>query len=158
MKSSNQSQHEKQVPELSENVKKAAQNGIYKIELPDIVNYKFNIGKEKPVPSLQFRCNSLFLYKPNTIDCCHNVIKTVIGKGTGDQTELIECAKCRTSYVIRQIYHEDGQLEIKIAIYDIGRNVQNFCTTRRDKNSNVWVEFNKESNTIIVNSEHSDDK
>lgn len=131
------------VPRLTPEVSERTQDGIYKIELPKIVSYRFNVGKDKPVPSLQFRCNSLYVYKPNTIDCCHNVIKTVIGRGTGDQTELIECAKCRTAYVVRQIYHDDGQMEIKMAVYDTGRNIKNFCNTRRDKKDDIWVEFNK---------------
>jgi hypothetical protein len=132
---------EHEVPVLSPEVAKDTQDGIFKIELPKVVDYKFPMDG-RVIPSLQFKCQSLYAKRPNEICKCNSVIKTIIGKGTGDQTEIIECGKCRTSYLIRSHYNEDGTLEIKTSVWDIGRNAKRFCSTKRDKDYNFWVEFN----------------
>lgn len=132
---------EHEVPALSPEVAKDTQDGIFKIELPKIVDYKFPMDG-RVIPSLQFKCQSLYAKRPNEICKCNSVIKTIVGKGTGDQTEIIECGKCRTSYLIRSHYNEDGTLEIKTSVWDIGRNAKRFCSTKRDKDYNFWVEFN----------------
>ena len=132
---------EHEVPVLSPEVAKDTQDGIFKIELPKIVDYKFPMDG-RVIPSLQFKCQSLYAKRPNEICKCNSVIKTIVGKGTGDQTEIIECGKCRTSYLIRSHYNEDGTLEIKTSVWDIGRNAKRFCSTKRDKDYNFWVEFN----------------
>lgn len=134
---------EKEVPVLHEDVAKDTQEGIFKIELPKIVDYKFPMDG-RTVPALQFKCQSLYAKRPNEICKCNSVVKTIIGKGTGDQTEIIECGKCRTSYLIRSHYNEDGSLEIKTSVWDTGRNIKRFCSTKRDKDYNFWVEFNKD--------------
>ncbi len=136
---------EQEVPILSKEVAEKTQEGIYKVELPKIVDYKFRMGEEY-IPSLQFKCQSLFAKRPNEVHCCNSTVKTIIGKGSGDQTELIECGKCRTSYLIRSHYNDDGTLEIKTSVWDIGRNAKRFCSTKRDKDYNFWVEFNQEKN------------
>lgn len=130
------------VPVLSPEVQAKTANGVYKIELPKLVDYKFPMNGSY-VPSIQFRCQSLYAKKPNEIHCCNSVVKTVIGKGTGDQTELIECGKCRTAYIVRTIYKDDGTMDIRTAIWDTGRNVKQFCEFKQDKDYNFWVEFNK---------------
>lgn len=130
------------VPKLSPEVEAKSVNGLYQINLPAIRKGSIRVG-EKDVPTLQFACQSLFVKKPNELSCCNSVVKTVIGSGTGDQTELIECGKCRTSYILRTIYNKDGTVEFKTAIYDVSRNVQNYGKYRCDKNYNYWVEFNK---------------
>lgn len=132
---------EHEVPVLSPEVAKDTQDGIFKIELPKVVDYKFPMDG-RVIPSLQFKCQSLYAKRPNEICKCNSVIKTIVGKGTGDQTEIIECGKCRTSYLIRSHYNEDGTLEIKTSVWDIGRNAKRFCSTKRDKDYNFWVEFN----------------
>ena len=131
------------VPVLSKEVQEKTQDGIYKIELPKLVDYKMPYVDGKTVPAIQFRCQSLYAKKPNEICCCNSVVKTIVGGGTGDQTEIIECGKCRTAYLIRTPYNDDGTLEIKTTIWDTGRNVKAFCTMKRDKDYNTWVEFNK---------------
>lgn len=134
---------EPQVPVLSEEIAKKTQDGIYKIELPKIRNYKMPYDKGVTVPALQFKCQSLYARKPNEVCCCNSVVKTIIGAGSGDQTEIIECGKCRTSYIIRTRYDDKGHLDIKTTVWDTGRNVKAFCTMKRDKDYNTWVEFNK---------------
>ncbi len=136
---------EHEVPVLSPEVAQKTQEGIFKIELPEIVDYKFPMDG-KIIPSLQFKCQSLYAKRPNEICKCNSVVKTVIGKGTGDQTEIIECGKCRTSYLIRSHYNDDGTLEIKTSVWDTGRNIKRFGTMKRDKDYNFWVEFNQEKN------------
>lgn len=133
----------KQIPVLSDDIKEKTVEGIYKVDLPKIVEYEMPMG-DKKVPSLQFRCQSLYARKPNEICCCNSVVKTAIGGGTGDQTELIECGKCRTSYIIRTQYNDEGHMAIKATVWDTGRNVKAFCNAKRDKDYNIWVEFNKE--------------
>lgn len=130
------------VPVLSEEVQAKTQDGIYKINLPEANDYKMPMNGQT-VPAIQLRCQSLFAKKPNEIHCCNSVVKTIVGKGTGDQTELIECGKCRTAYLIRTIYTDDGALVLKTAIWDTGRNVKQFCDFKTDKNYNFWVEFHK---------------
>ena len=141
MTSPKEAAHE--VPVLDEDVAKATSEGIYKIELPKIEEYKFPMDGSF-IPSLQFRCQSLYAKRPNEVCKCNSVVKTVIGKGTGDQIELIECGKCRTSYLIRTHYNDDGTMEIKTSVWDTGRNIKKFCTTKRDKDYNFWVKFNEQ--------------
>ena len=132
----------KLVPVLSEEVAAKTQDGIYKIELPKLVDYKMPMNG-KYVPAIQLRCQSLFAKKPNEVHCCNSVVKTIIGNGVGDQTELIECGKCRTAYLIRTQYTDDGHLLLKTAVWDTGRNIKQFCEFKQDKDYHFWVEFNK---------------
>lgn len=130
------------IPKLSEEVAAKTADGIYQVELPAIVKSTIRVG-EKNVDTLQFRCQSLFVKKPNEMCCCNSVVKTIVGSGTGDQTELIECGKCRTSYILRTIYNKDGTVEFRTAVYDVSRNVKNYGKFRCDKDYRYWVEFNK---------------
>lgn len=133
----------KLVPVLSEEVQAKTQDGIYKIELPKANDYKMPMNG-KTVPAIQLRCQSLYAKKPNEVHCCNSVVKTIIGGGKGDQTELIECGKCRTAYIIRTTYTDDGALVLKTAVWDTGRNIKQFGEFKNDKDYNYWVEFNKE--------------
>lgn len=130
------------LPKLSPEMKMKLNNGVYEIEPPRIVEYDFPMN-DKTVPALQLKCNSLYVKRPNELHCCNSVVATIVGKGKGDQTELVECGKCRTSYIIRKIYHDDGTLEIKTLVWDIGRKSQQFCHLKRDDEYRCWVEFNK---------------
>lgn len=133
----------KLVPVLSDEVKAKTSDGIYKIELPKANDYKMPMNG-KTVPAIQLRCQSLYAKKPNEVHCCNSVVKTIIGNGTGDQTELIECGKCRTAYLIRTQYTDDKALILKMAVWDTGRNIKQFGEFKNDKDYNYWVEFNKE--------------
>lgn len=130
------------VPKLSPEMRMKLNNGVYEIAPPRVVDYVMPMN-DKGVPSLQLKCNSLYVKRPNEMHCCNSVVSTIIGKGTGDQTELVECGKCRTAYIIRKIYHEDGTLEIKTLVWDVGRKCKQFCELKRDNDYRCWVEFNK---------------
>lgn len=129
------------VPELSEEVKTQSVGGVYEIKKPTVTEHKFDYGQEKPVDSLQLRCQSLFVKRPNEIHCCNSLVKTIIGGGTGDQTELIECGRCRTSYLVRTVYDEKGHLNIKVNVWDLGRNLKQYADLKRDKDYKIWVNF-----------------
>lgn len=132
------------VPTLSEEVKKDSYNGIYEIKKPTASSYKFDYDKSKPVDAIQLRCQSLYTKRPDEVHKCNSLIKTIIGHGTGDQTELIECGRCRTSYLVRTIYDDKGHLEIRVDVWDLGRNLKKYAELKRDKNYKVWVQFHSE--------------
>lgn len=133
------------VPNLSEEVKRAAVGGVYGIGSPELVNismpYPDAPGGE-PVQAIQFRCQSLFTKFPDTLCKCNQTIKTLIGKGSGDQIEIVSCGKCRTSYLIRTAYDENGELTITTDVWEVNRNIMNYCKVKRDKHHRVWLEFN----------------
>lgn len=130
------------IPALSAELVAKLNNGVYEITPPDIINYPMPLG-DRVVPALKLKCRSLFVYRPDTLQCCNSVVTTIIGEGSGDQTELIECGKCRTSYLVRKHYKEDGSLEIRATVWEIGRGCQKFCELKRDSDYHCWVEFNK---------------
>lgn len=133
----------KLIPNLSEEVKRECVGGVYEIHKPTISEHTFTYGEDrKTVKSLQLRCQSLFVKRPDTVCKCNSLVKTIIGGGTGDQTELIECGRCRTSYLVRTIYDETGHLEVRIEPWDLGRNVKKYAELRRDKDYRIWVSFN----------------
>lgn len=142
----------KLVPVLSPEVADQTHENIYEIEVPELVNDKIKVpassldptDKGGFVPTIKFQCRSLFAKKPNVICKCNATVKTMVGRGTGDQTEIVSCGKCRTSYIVRQRYDEKGQLNIAMSVWDLGRNVQQFCKAKRDGDYKVWVEFNKD--------------
>ena len=129
------------IPELSEEVKKESVGGVYEIKKPTVTEYKFDYGEGKTVDSLQLRCQSLFVKRPNEIHRCNSLVKTIIGGGTGDQTELIECGRCRTSYLVRTQYDDKGHLTIKVNVWDLGRNLKQYADLKRDKDYRIWVNF-----------------
>lgn len=129
------------VPTLSDEVKKEAVGGVYEIKKPTATSYTFNYGKDKQVPSIQLRCQSLFVKRPDEIHCCNSLVKTIVGNGTGDQCELIECGRCRTSYLVRTIYDEQGHLDIRVDVWDLGRNLKQYADLKRDKDYKIWVNF-----------------
>lgn len=137
--------HQHLIPELEDEVKAQSVGGVYKIELPNQIPYNFPAGDQGSVPSIQLRCRSLFTKRPNIVSCCNSVVKTVVGKGSGDQTELIECGRCRTAYLVRTKYDENGNPDIRVKIYDTGRNIKQYSTLKRDANQDVWVSFNSDS-------------
>lgn len=129
------------VPVLSEQVAAKSVNGVYKIELPELVDGRVQLG-EGYAPTIQMRCQSLHVRHPNEIHCCNSVVKTIVGRGRGDQTEIVECGKCRTAYVIRTKYDDNGKLYINTSVWNTPRNLDKYCTCKRDKQYGVWVQFN----------------
>ena len=129
------------VPTLSDEVKRDCVGGVYEIKKPIVQEYKFDYNGQKPVDSLQLRCQSLFVKRPDEICKCNSLVKTIIGGGTGDQTELIECGRCRTSYLVRTQYDEAGHLNIKINVWDLGRKLKQYADLKRDKDYKIWVNF-----------------
>lgn len=135
---------EKLVPILSEEVKKECVGGVYEIKKPTIQEYKFDYEGKKPVDALQLKCQSLFIKRPGTVCKCNSLVKTIIGGGTGDQTELIECGRCRTSYLVRTQYDDEGHLNIRVNTWDLGRNLKQYAELKRDKDYRIWVNFNED--------------
>lgn len=129
------------VPTLSPEVQAKTTDGVYNIELPELVDGRVQLG-EGYAPTIQMRCKSLHVKKPSEIHCCNSVVKTIVGRGRGDQTEIVECGKCRTAYVIRQRYDDNGKLTINTSVWNTPRNLDKYCTTKRDRNYGVWVQFN----------------
>lgn len=129
------------VPTLSEEVAKDCVGGVFEIKKPTVQEYKFEYDGKKPVDALQLKCQSLFVKRPDTIHRCNSLVKTIIGGGTGDQTELIECGRCRTSYLVRTQYDDKGHLNIKVNVWDLGRNLKQYADLKRDKDYRIWVNF-----------------
>ena len=132
------------VPTLSDEVKADCVGGVYEIQKPTVQEYKFDYEGKKPVDSLQLRCQSLFVKRPNEICKCNSLVKTIIGGGTGDQTELIECGRCRTAYLVRTQYDEAGHLNIRVNVWDLGRKLKQYADLKRDKDYKIWVNFHED--------------
>lgn len=139
----NHTSDEHLVPSLSKEVVKKCTNGVYKIELPELVEGKVQLG-DGYAPTIQMRCQSLYTKRPNEVHCCNSVVKTIVGRGRGDQTEIVECGKCRTAYVIRTKYDENGKLIINTSVWNTPRSLDKYCKCKRDKSYGVWVEFNSD--------------
>lgn len=131
------------IPTLDPEVEAACKDGVYKIELPTVKGSELTIDGEKVCKTLQLWCNSCFVKHPDTVCKCNSVVKTVVGGGTGDQCEIIECGKCRTSYLIRSVYDEEGHLKFNISVWDTGRNLKSFSRREHDDDYNFLLRFNK---------------
>lgn len=129
------------IPVLSEEVKTGCVGGVYEIGKPTITSYKFEYHGQEPVDALQLHCQSLYTRRPNEIHKCNSLIKTIIGHGSGTQTELIECGRCRTSYLVTTKYLENGDIDIIVNIWDLGRNLKQYAELKRDSEHRVWVSF-----------------
>ena len=132
----------KLIPTLSDEVKQECVGGVFEIKKPTISEHVFDYGNKKSVKALQLRCQSLLVKRPDTICRCNSLVKTIVGGGTGDQTELIECGRCRTAYLVRTIYDDAGHLEVRVDTWDLSRNVKRYAELRRDKDYRIWVSFN----------------
>lgn len=122
-----------------EALKRVDVKGRYKIEFPQIVNGKMQFGANE-VHTQRFICQAPYMRKDGTIDVCNNPMKTVIGMGTGDQAEIIECGKCRSQYIMRTIYNKVGNVKYSTSVWDIGRKVAKegrLWTDREDYTSYV---------------------
>ncbi len=132
----------KLVPTLSEEVKTECVGGVYEIKKPTMSTYKFEYHGKEPVDAIKLHCQSLYTRRPNEVHKCNSLIKTIIGHGTGTQTELIECGRCRTSYLVTTKYADNGDIDIIVNVWDLGRNLKQYAELKRDKNYKVWVSFN----------------
>lgn len=129
------------VPNLSEEVAKNTVNGIYTIEAPTAEPGEIKLGENDPMPVVRLRCHSLRTHNPDTILPCNSVIKTIVGKVTGDQMEIIECGRCRTSYIVRT-RSVDGKTVVTSAVWNTSRNVNNYCK-KLNKDGKYLVKFNR---------------
>jgi len=46
--------------------------------------------------------------------------------------------------VIRTSYDDEGHLNISTSVWEVNRNIKNYCKVKRDKDYKVWLEFNTE--------------
>lgn len=134
---------ERLVPVLSDEVKQDCVYGVYEIKKPTISRYKFEYHGKEPVDAIQLHCQSLYTKRPNEVHKCNSLIKTIIGQGSGTQVELIECGRCRTSYLVKTEYAENGDINITVDVWDLGRNLKQYAELKRDKEYRLWVNFNQ---------------
>lgn len=129
---------------LDEEVVKACdKDGVYTVNLPELQNSELELDGQKICKTILLRCQSLYVKQPDTICKCNSVVKTIVGGGTGDQCEIIECGKCRTSYLVRTIYDKEGHLKMNVSVWDTGRNLRPFTRRSHDDDYNFKLEFNK---------------
>lgn len=134
----------RKVATLDEEVIKACdENGVYTVNLPELQNSELELDGQKVCKTILLRCQSLYVKQPDTICKCNSVVKTIVGAGTGDQCEIIECGKCRTSYLVRTIYDKEGHLKMNVSVWDTGRNLRPFTKRTHDDDYNFKLEFNK---------------
>lgn len=131
------------IPQLDNEVKNACKDGLYLIELPTLKKSELVMEGEKVCHTIQLRCNSCYVKHPDTVCKCNSVVKTIVGGGTGDQCEIIECGKCRTSYLVRTIYDNEGHLKLNVSVWDTGRNIKSFSRREHDDDYNFLLRFNK---------------
>lgn len=118
-------------------------NGVYTIELPTPVKSKLVIDGKEVSDTIQLKCHSLYVRKGDTVCACNSTVKTIIGAGTGDQCEIVECGKCRTAYLIRTVYDENNHLKLNVSVWDTCRNLKNLSRREHDDDLNFQVVFNK---------------
>ena len=139
-------EHKHLIPLLAKDVRKRTSNDVYMIDLPKIEETAVLAGK-RSVKSLNLRCQGLVVNRdkngvPRLLDFCNGSLKTIVGKGTGTQVELISCSKCRTAYIVRQSWDEKGRLEIQTTVYEMSEKLKDFAKGKLDEDYNYWVEFN----------------
>lgn len=134
------------IPKLDGEVRNAIKDDLYLIQPPTPKKGGLTIDTvdgPKLCHTIQLRCNSCFVKHPDTVCKCNSVVKTVVGGGTGDQCEIIECGKCRTSYLIRTIYDDGGHMKLNVSVWDTGRNIKCFSHREHDDDYNFLLRFNK---------------
>lgn len=137
-------EYEHKIPVLDSSVKNAIKDGVYKIDLPTLKKSKLMIDGKAQCSTIQLRCNSCYVKHPDTICKCNSTVKTIVGGGTGDQCEIIECGKCRTSYLVRTQYDEEGKLHLNVSVWDTGRNLKNFSRREHNENLDFLLRFNED--------------
>lgn len=131
------------IPQLDSEVKNAIKDDLYLIERPTIKKSTLTMDGDRVCGTIQLRCNSCYVKHPDTVCKCNSVVKTIVGGGTGDQCEIVECGKCRTAYLIRTIYDDENRLHLNMSVWDTGRNIKNFSRREHDDDYNFLLRFNK---------------
>lgn len=139
--------YEHKIPILDGPVRNAIKDGVYKIELPTLKKSRLMIDGQDQCGTIQLRCNSCYVKHPDTICKCNSTVKTIIGAGTGDQCEIIECGKCRTSYLVRTQYDDEGHMKLNISVWDTGRNIKNFSRREHNDDLDFLLRFNEPEET-----------
>lgn len=134
---------EKKIPKLDPELEAECKDGTYTIPMPSYKFGELTIEDHNICKTIQLRCNSCFVKHPDTVCKCNSTVKTIVGGGTGDQCEIVECGKCRTSYLIRTRYDEEGHLKLNVSVWDTGRNLQAFSRREHDDDYNFILRFNK---------------
>lgn len=147
LKSVDKQEYEHKIPVLDSSVKNAIKDGVYKIDLPTLKKSKLMIDNQPKCGTIQLRCNSCYVKHPDTICKCNSTVKTIVGGGTGDQCEIIECGKCRTSYLVRTQYDDEGKLHLNVSVWDTGRNIKNFSRREHNENLDFLLRFNEDERT-----------
>lgn len=133
--------YDQRVPNLSPEVQARTVDNVYAIKTPEIVKSILSIDGEEKAPILQLKCQSLYMRKGDMVYACNSTVKTIIGEGTGDQTEIIECGKCRTSYLIRTSYDKNGELDLNMSVWQTPRNIRNYSFHKHTDDGEYLVEF-----------------
>lgn len=137
-------EYAKRVPILAPEVEaETDENGIYTIELPTPVKSYLEIDGQRVSDTIQLKCNSLCVRKGDTVCKCNSTVTTIVGAGTGDQCEIMECGKCRTAYLVRKVYDEQHHLKLNVSVWDTCRNLKNLSRREHDDDYNFQVRFNK---------------
>lgn len=140
---------EYKIPHLDPAVDAETKNGEYRIKSPIENPGKITLTGKDPVDVIRLNCQSLIAYSPDTLVKCNSCVKTIISGGSGDQVEIIECGKCRTSYLVRTQYDSDGKPKIDCAVWDISRNVKNYCFATTNSNGDFILRFNDKNHQPI---------
>lgn len=126
------------IPNIDHTVmERCDKNGYYQVEPPTPKEGKLVVVGVPSQDMTQFSCNSLYVKKPDTVCKCNSVVTTLVGQPTGDHTQIIECGKCRTSYIMRTV---NGKTTIKV--WDISRNLKNFVEPFVADKKHYVVKFN----------------
>lgn len=130
-------------PKLEPDVKSECNERMaYNIKPPTQKHDKMSMVGLGTVKTLKLNCNSLCVKKPDTVCKCNSLLTTYIGELSGDQTQIIECGKCRTSYIVRTRVI-DGEVKVYARVWDISRNLKNFAKVLNDDRYDFLIQFNK---------------
>lgn len=129
------------IPTLSAEVEAETIDGEYIIHEPYEYKSVLKVDGETKCDTIQLRCRSLYTRAGDEIHKCNATVKTIVGDGCGDQTEIVECGKCRTAYLIRQQYI-DGKLVLRMSVWGTSRNINNLGFRFTNKKGDYIIRFN----------------
>lgn len=133
------------VPVLSPEVASKTIDNCFVIHPPRPEQSSLFVDDVEKCKTYKFKCQSLYMRNGDIMHCCNSTVKTIIGDGSGDQTEIVECGKCRTSYLIRTRYI-DGKLVVNSSVWDTSRNIKNFSYRESNENADYIVKFYTKQN------------
>lgn len=125
------------------------ENGRFHIHPLVIVDGEMDFGKYKQ-KTRRMICQSAYMNKEGRVSICKNPCFTVVGEGSGDQTQIIECGKCRTQYVIRRQHNTQGDTLFSTAVWAIGRKI--------GEKGKLWTDRKDWSDHIIFGTEKNKTK